>query len=462
MSPSSLSHISLDTRTSASVTWRDLVSFTERQQEAMRAVYTHRYVLYGGARGGGKSYWLRWALVEYLIYLYQAHGLTGVRVMLACETYPDLRDRQITRIKREFPSWMGRLSDSLSEGLSFRLTPSLGGGVIALRNLDDPSKYQSAEFAAIAVDELTKVSRETFDILRGSLRWPGLDHTVFLAATNPGGIGHAWVKALWIDRDFPPELRDRADEFIFIRALPSDNPHLTSAYWDELNSLPPNLRRAWVEGDWTVFSGMAFPSWGDDHIVNLRPEEIPAHWPRVVGVDWGFAKPFCALWLARDPDTSRYYVYREAYAAGLTDQQQARLIREMSAGETIYRYYADPSLFARNRTGTVAQSTADVYAAEGVVLTPADNDRLSGKRKIDRLLQPLADGRPGLLVSDSCRNLIRTLPALVYDEHNPEDVDTDQEDHAYDALRYALTDPRQHAPRKAHAGVNPWMRLREV
>jgi hypothetical protein len=438
-----------------------LVAFTPRQQDAMRAVYSHRYVLYGGARGGGKSYWLRWALVEYLIYLYQVHNLTGVRVMLACETYPDLRDRQITRIKREFPSWLGKLSDSLAEGLSFRLDPSLGGGVIALRNLDDPSKYQSAEFAAIAVDELTKIDRETFDILRGSLRWPNLDHTVFLAATNPGGVGHAWVKALWIDRDFPPELRDRANEFIFIPALPSDNPHLSKAYWDELNSLPPTLRRAWVEGDWSVFSGMAFPTWSEAHVVNLRADEIPAHWPRVVGIDWGFAQPFCALWLARDPDTGRYYVYREVYAAGLTDQQQARLIREHSLGESIMHYYADPSLFSRNRTGAIVQSTADVYSAEGVALTPADNDRLSGKRKVDRLLQPLPDGRPGLVVSSACRNLIRTLPALVYDEHNPEDVDTDQEDHAYDALRYALTDPRQGAARKKPV-ANPWMQLREV
>src|SRR3990172_532839 len=272
--------------TQTDIGWRELTSFTPKQQIAAEAMYTHRYILYGGARGGGKSRWLRWALVEYLIALYNDFDITGARVMLACETYPDLRDRQITKIKLEFPQWLGTLSDSKEDGIACRLAPEFGSGVIALRNLDDPSKYQSAEFAAIGVDELTKISKDTFDILRGSLRWPGVSHTVFMGATNPGGIGHGWVKALWVDRVFPPELLPRAEEFIFIQSLPADNPHLDQTYWDELNSLPVGLRRAWVEGDWTVFSGQAFPGWSNEkHIVDIRPEEIPAHWPRTIGVD---------------------------------------------------------------------------------------------------------------------------------------------------------------------------------
>jgi phage terminase large subunit len=439
--------------------WQELTDFTPRQVTAAEAMYTHRYILYGGARGGGKSRFLRWALVEFLIDLFQERNIQGARAMLACETYPDLRDRQISKFKLEFPQWMGSLKDTKEDGLSFKLADGLGGGVIALRNLDDPSKYQSAEFAAIGVDELTKIQKETFDILRGSLRWPGVEHTVFIGATNPGGAGHAWVKALWIDRAFPPELTARAGEFTFIQSLPADNPHLPQSYWDELNSLPPTLRRAWVEGDWNVFSGMAFPAWSDERNV-IEQLDIPDYWPRMCGIDWGYAKPFCCLWLAKDPDTGRYYVYRELYQAGLTDQQQARLIKEYAANERIPYYFADPSMWAK-KTQQIVTSTADEYIKEGVMLTAADNDRLSGKRKLDRLLQSLPDGRSGLQVIRSCKNLLRTMPLLAYDEHRPEDIDTEQEDHAYDALRYALTS-LTNEPKKQDQPPNPWLKRKRL
>ena len=310
-------------QTQATIDWKELTAFTSRQQEAAESMYTHRYILYGGARGGGKSRFLRWALVEYLIYLFQECGISGAKVMLACETYPELQDRQISKIQLEMPSWLGDLRDSQADGLRFKLAEGLGGGMICLRNLDKPAKYQSAEFAAVAVDELTKIQKSTFDILRGSLRWPGVSHTLFMGATNPGGAGHGWVKALWIDRKFPPEMIPMAADFRFIQSLPIDNPHLDKSYWDELNSLPETLRKAWVNGDWNIFQGMAFPQWSADHVCN--DFDIPSHWPRTVGIDWGYANPFAAVWIATEPDTGRVYLYREAYKSGLTDPTQARL-----------------------------------------------------------------------------------------------------------------------------------------
>lgn len=446
--------------TTTVVDWHDLANFTERQREAIAATYSHRFVLYGGARGGGKSRLLRWWLVEFLLNLH-AQGIDDVRVGLFAETYPDLRDRQIAKIRVEFPAWLGRVRETKEDGLGFFLEEAFGGGVIALRNLDDPSKYQSAEFAAIGVDELTKVTKSTFDVLRGSLRWPGVPHTVFMGATNPGGIGHLWVKQLWIDRDFPREMRSLADQFIFVQSLPSDNPHLEQTYWDDLNSLPDDLRRAWVEGDWDVFTGQAFPMWRSDRHV-IVPFEIPDHWPRVRGVDWGYRNPFCCLWAARDPDRGRVYVYREAYATGLSDREQARLIRSMTMpGEAVQVTYADPSMWQSKAYAGRATSTADEYAQEGVPLTRADNDRLSGKRKVDRLLQDGPDGEPMLQVFATCKNLIRTLPALPYDRTRTEDVDTDAEDHAYDALRYLLTFiPAGGAGRKRKRAVSPLAAIR--
>jgi hypothetical protein len=426
--------------------WDKLLGFFPKQKEALDALYSSRFVLYGGARGGGKSRWLRWSAADYLVAMHQDLGLRDVHVGLFCETYPDLRDRQVGKISIEFPEWLGKLADTKENGLSFKLHESFGSGVIALRNLDDPSKYQSAEFAAEFIDELTKTTVETFNILRGSLRWPGVSHTVFAGGTNPGGVGHAWVKSYWIDGVFPIEMRALAPQFKFIQSLPSDNPTLDATYWADLNSLPPNLRRAWVEGDWTVFSGMAFPGWSADHII---PDfDIPAYWPRTIGIDWGYSKPFAAVWIATNPDNGRRYIYRELYAPELTDQQQARLIASHCEGEQIRARYADPAMWTKRTQQSVITSTADVYSQNGVHLLPGDNDRVGGKRKVDRLLMALPDGMPGIQVFRSCVNWIRTFPTLVYDKYQVEDVDSSQDDHLFDATKYGLTDYRPQVENK--------------
>ena len=417
----------------------ELLNFLPKQQNAWELMFSHRYVLYGGARGPGKSYWLRWSLLSLHLYWFLEHGQRNVTTGLFCETYPELKDRQISKIRQEFPLWLGEVKSTQEGGLGFYIREEYGGGMIALRNLDKPEKYQSAEFAAIGVDELTKTTKSTFDYLRGSLRWPGVPRTHFLAATNPGGIGHLWVKSLWVDREYPPELERAAKEFAFVKALPKDNPYLPEEYWEELRTLPPDLYRAWVEGDWDVFEGQAFPIWRRDKHV-IQPKPLPEWWPRWRAVDWGYNQPFCCLWFCKDPDNGRVYVYRELYAAGLSDKQQALAILEATPpAEDIQATYADPSMWARRHMEDQVTSTADIYARYGVALTKANNDRLAGKRAVDRMLMDLPDGEPGLQVFENCRNLIRTLPALPYDETHVEDVDTDAEDHAYDALRYGLT-----------------------
>lgn len=425
------------------IVMRQEANFLPKQLTALELMWKHEFVLYGGARGPGKSYWLRWAALIYLLTMWQKYGKTDVTAGLFCETYPELRDRQIAKIETEFPLELGELKTTQERGLGFHLREEYGGGFLALRNLDKPKKYQSAEFAMIAVDELTKSELKTFNILRGSKRWPGVHHTPFIAATNPGGIGHLWVKDYWIDKIYPAELKSRESEFAFVQALPKDNPYLTEEYWEELDSLPPDLYAAWVEGNWDIFEGQAFSSWNRDrHTAKYR--ELPSWWPRWRAVDWGFSKPFCCLWFAKDPDTSRIYVYREIYQAGLSDRQQAvAIVENTPPEENIQVTFADPSMWAKKSVEDVVTSTATIYSQNGVPLTKADNDRLSGKRKVDRVLQSLPDGEPGIIVFKNCRDLIRTLPALPYDETKVEDVDTDAEDHAYDTLRYGLTKIRE-------------------
>lgn len=422
--------------------WSNIFNPSDKQQECLASLRDNRFVLYGGARGGGKSYLLRWWLLQSLIEYYSV-GLTNVRVMLACESYPVLQDRQISKINIEFPRMFGEVKKTQTDGLGYFLKEEFGGGAILLRNLDEPSKYMGAEFAAIGIDQIEKVPVETFNIIRGSMRWVGIRKPRMLGTANPGGM--PWVKQYWIDRVFPKELEDRKDDFSFVQALPSDNEFLDPSYWDELNSLPERLRKAWVEGDWGVFSGQAFPTW-DENKHTCEPFEIPEHWVKFRGIDWGSAKPMACLWIAKEPSTGRIYIYRELKKSKLTDRYQARLIRDMTPPqESIAASYADPSMWNTKNMADVVSSSDNEYMSEGVYLTKADNSRLNGKRKVDRLLEPLPDGRPGLIVFKTCKEFINSFPYLMLNDDgrgDPEDVNTDQDDHQYDALRYALTSYR--------------------
>lgn len=232
------------------IKFSELVNFFPRQLEALSASKKFKYTLYGGSVGSGKSYFLRWALVYWLCKFATDYNLEGVRVGLFCEDYPALNDRHLSKVKTEFPSWLGTYNTQNHE---FTLAPEYGSGVLAFRNLDDPSRYLSVEFAAIAVDEVNRNPKPTFDLLRTRLRWPNISDTKFIAACNP--IGEAWVKNLWVKRLFPSEEME-PQEFYFVKALPTDNPHLPQSYFTSLQSLPEAERKAYLEGDWDALSDL--------------------------------------------------------------------------------------------------------------------------------------------------------------------------------------------------------------
>ena len=166
-----------------------------------------KFLLFGGALGGGKSRFLRWYLVRRLLKLFEKYRIRDIPVMLACEDYPALKDRQLVKLFKEFPKWLGQhTANHKIYGNCFLLEPEYGSGALCFRNLDDPSKYMSSEWAAIGVDELTKNKYGTFTDLRMRLRYPGIPdiECQFVGGTNPGGIGHGWVKQLWMTKQFPP------------------------------------------------------------------------------------------------------------------------------------------------------------------------------------------------------------------------------------------------------------------
>ena len=415
---------------------RALINPTAKQEEFLSATDKYRYLLYGGAKSGGKSYILRWALIRKLLKWAQ-QGHMKVRVGLFCEDYVALKDRQLTKIQKEFPSWLGKLTEHYVEGMSFILKPEFGGGVIALRNLDEVSKYASSEFAVAAVDELTKNKREIFDQFRSIIRWPEIEDTGFWGATNPGEIGHLWVKKLWIDKKFDKE-DPPGEQFKFIRSLPSDNPYNAQSYLEELKNLPERLRKAYYEGNWDIFAGQFFTEWDKDHHT-IVPFPIPSHFKRFRAYDHGRKNPACCKWYAVDFD-GRVWVYRELYTTGMDVDQIAPEINRMSGGETYEYSVADPAIFAKlgfvDKYG--GQTIAETFARNGVMFIPASNRRIDGWNLMHQYLRWDELNPPKMVYFNTCYDSIRTIPALVHDNIKPEDVDTKGEDHAGDCDRYFL------------------------
>ena len=451
--------------------FKDLCRWTNRQKEALRQLRSgKRFLLYGGALGGGKSYFLRWVLLRRLLELYAKYDLKNITVMLACEDYPSLKDRQLQKIELEFPAWMGKMAhDHKTYGKAFILNPEYGGGAICFRNLDDPSKYQSSEFAAIAVDELTKNDYQTFTFLRSRLRWPGLPdyETWFLSGSNPGGVGHGWVKQFWIDKNFPEEWTEPVDfsgDFAFVPSKADDNPHLDSAYWATLQTLPPNLRPAFRDGSWDIFIGQAFPEITRETHSFKWDGGFPPNAPIYMTYDWGYGKPFSIAWWYTDAD-GRLYRCAEWYGwsgvpdTGLrlpdSDVAKGVIEREKHMGldeRRIYRLAGHDSWNKKPdyQGGGQGPSTAEVFAAHKLYLIKADPSRdLKLRQFRERVRVPKDGTSPMMLVAESCAQWWRTITTLPMDPKHIEEVDTNAEDHIYDeaaqvcmARPLALVQPR--------------------
>lgn len=423
------------------ILFSDWLNFYPKQRLATQIADECDYLLYGGAAGGGKSYWLRKYIVRWLIKQYRATGIKGITGGLFCEDYPSLKDRHLSKIALEFPEWLGRHhADHKDFGNCYLLHPEWGSGVIVFRNLDDPSKYKSSEFAIVGVDELTKNTRETFDLLRSRKRWAGIERTKFIAGTNPGEVGHAWVRKLWIDRQFETELLPIAEQFKYVPATVDDNPHVGQSYIATLDSLPEKMRKALRMGSWDVFEGQFFSEWDPaQHVVT--PFELPTSWAKMRSIDVGGRNGITSChWYALDHDKN-VWVYREHYGTGMDADEHATAIAEASVGEQ-YQYTAmDQAAWAKIG---LPESIAEVYERCGVDgLVPSSKKRVHGWEAVHRYLRWSPDQPPRLKVFSTCVDLIRTLPSLVHDKHNPLDVDSDGEDHAADELRYYLQTLRE-------------------
>ncbi len=385
-------------------------------------------ILSGGARGPGKT-----------------HATLAQVGLDDCQRYPGIKFLFLRKIQKAAKESFEDVIRSVfgHVALTFTQSPARlkfpNGSRIVLggfRNESDIDSYLGIEYDGIAIEEGSQLSEKKIDMLFGSVRSskPGWRVRYYIT-TNPGGIGHKHIRDTFVI----PYRRQQEVRTRFFPSTYKDNPYLSQDYIDYLMRLKGPLGKAWRDGDWDVFEGQAFQEFDyDQHTIN--PPDIPEHWPRWRAIDWGFAAPFGCLWAARDPDTGRVIVYREAKRAGLTVPQQTEIIKTQTApSERISLNFADPALWGRKTYEDMVITTAQEYVNNGIVLTRADNNRHQGLQKVHQLLAPLKDGLPGLLISRDCDQLIDEVSTLLTSTSDPEDVDSDQDDHLFDCLKYLLT-----------------------
>lgn len=320
------------------------------------------------------------------------------------------------------------------------------GSVLVLAGMDDPGKALSSQYDIIYCNEVTELSQESYEVLTTRNRNGVMPYQQVIADCNPGNADH-WLYqragVTWLFSTFQDNPRMYAD---------GQWTKYGEDYISKLKRLTGYRYRRLYLGERCSAEGMYFDEW-DSSIHVIRPIRISGGWTRWAAVDYGFDKPFCSLWAAKGDEQiltpggmqRPIYVYRELYGAGVKDFQQADRIVQQSLGERIACYVADRSVF-NSRKEHGMDSIADTYREHGLQpLRPSNSDRIAGWQCLRKALaHDLEAGEhPRLYVFNTCRNLIRTLPAMVVDPLNPEDL-ADKikgkatEDHAVDALRYLL------------------------
>lgn len=408
-------------------------------------------VFFGGARGGGKTDGM---LGEWAVHA-DRYGKHAIGLM-------------VRRTRVELTETFERARQLFTPlGASFTTVPMRcvmpGGARLTFAYLErdsDAESYQGHSYTRVYVEEAGNFPSpapilKLFATLRSGA---GVPCRIRLTG-NPGGPGHQWVRARYID---PAPLgwkviTDDASglERVYIPSRVGDNRHLGEDYVARLRaSGAPELVRAWLEGDWSVIAGAFFPEFSAPRHV-IPAQVLPASWARFRAMDWGSARPFSVGWYAVSDGTLSHIPrgalvrYREWYGSNgqpnvglrLTAEEVADGIKQREAGDLASGHMlgvADPAMFAEDGGPSIAER----MQRRGVILRPADNKRVPGHGALggwDQLRARLrGDGeKPALLIFDTCRELIRTLPALQHDNARPEDLDTEGEDHAADELRYA-------------------------
>tara|TARA_R100000655_G_scaffold79540_1_gene118992 strand:- start:222 stop:1898 length:1677 start_codon:yes stop_codon:yes gene_type:complete len=390
-------------------------------------------VLYGGSAGGGKSYAM---LVDPLRYAHRA----AHRALILRRSMPELReliDKSRELYPKAFPGCKYREVEKL---WNFPSGAKIEFGF--LERDADVYRYQGQAYSWIGFDEITHLPTEfSWNYLASRLRTTDAEIVPYMRCTaNPGGVGANWVKNRYINPSPPNEAFSGGDGLTrrFIPARLQDNPYLAQdgRYEQMLNSLPPTQRKQLLEGNWDVAEGAAFTEFSfEDHVI--PPFEIPIHWERIKGIDYGYASESACVWGAMDKNDGTLIIYRELYRKNLTGLELGQMLTEMEL-EDPFSIAGVLDTACWNRTGTTGPTVGETLIRAGHKLRRADKNRIQGKIQIHEYLKTQPNGRPKLQIFNTCPNLIRELQSIPLDKSNPEDVDTKASDHAYDALRYLI------------------------
>ena len=410
------------------------------------------YTAYGGARGGGKTHALRIKAVG------GALRWPGIRILIVRKTYPELQSNHIEPIIKMVPKGVGSYNGQQ------RTMYFSNGSVIRFGHYQgdcSETEYQGQEFDWIFMDEATQFTERQFRTLGGCLRGVNDIPKRFYLSCNPGGVGHQWVKRLFIDRRFKlssvnPEENENPEDYSFIPATVEDNIHLmkaSPAYVQMLSSLPENLRKAHRYGDWDVLSGSYFPEFSDARH-RLAPFKIPKDWLRYRSFDYGLDM-FACYWVAVDFE-GHAYVYREVCQPGLLVSQAAELMLSCTLpDEDIAITFAPPDMWSTQKD--TGKTMAELFMLNGVNIVRANNNRVQGHLQIKELLRDMPDHKPGLQITTDCPQLIEDLKAIQSDEKNPNDCARMPHNvtHTVDALRYFAQSRILRSVEKPEAGFEP-------
>ncbi len=433
---------------------------------------THKHVGYGGARGGGKSWSIRYkAIVLSLKY-------AGIRSMIVRKTYPELIANHVDPLKSMLKcGTKGAVAKYNKTDKEMRFT---NGSVILFRycdHEDDVDRYQGTEVDVLFFDEATQLSEAQMKKIVACVRGVNDFPKRIYYTCNPGGKGMGYIKRLFIDKKYING--EDPSEYSFIQAQVKDNEKLIQTnpdYVKQLEALPPKLRAAWLDGRWDVFEGAFFDDFREEpdkkvceeHGITMEqaieehrwthviePFEIPEDWKIYRSYDWGYGKPFSCAWWAVDYEGCAYrilelYGWNGTPNEGLrwSNKEQFDRIKEIEEehrwlkGKRI-QGVADPSIW----DGSHGISAAEEAEKHQLWFEPGDNARIPGWMQVRERLKFDENGKAMMYFFNTCYAIIRTMPLMMHDEHKPEDLDTELEDHACDEMRYFCM-MRPIAPRK--------------
>lgn len=433
-----------------------------KPNEKQRLFYLARakHIGFGGARGGGKSHAVRNKAILLAL------RFRGIKILIVRRTYPELTENHINILRQQCL----KIAKYQEKEKKLRF---INGSTIKFMYCQydkDLDKLQGQEYDVIFLDEAGQLSEFQMKAITACCRGVNNFPKRIYYTMNPGGQGHGYLKRIFIDRRF--EDGEDPDDYVFIQALVTDNKALMTLnpdYKKQLEALPDKLRKAWLYGDWNIFEGQFFEEftnipehYGDGIYTHvIKPFNIPQDWNIYRSFDWGYHRPFSCGWWAVNHDGVVYRILEYYGCNGepnegmkLVPNEVFKRIHEIETEHPLLKGkhingVADPAIW----DAETGESIADTAAKHQVYFAKADNSRINGWMQFHYRLAFDKNGYPMMYVFENCKDFIRTIPLLQYDEHKPEDLDTDGEDHIADETRYFLMS-RPIAPRRTVAEDN--------